>query len=226
MNSTMALFDLDGTLCRGHIWEGFCRYYTKYKKKKILQTWAFLTTHSALWLLVKCRLFSKERCWVKWGEDLSGTFKEAGEEEVLEIFRWVVDNYVIALLRDDVIDIMNWHKQSGHLVVIISASFSPLLEIIGQRLGVSNVIGTKLEMIDDTYTGKIVKPLCFGENKAKLLKDFVNQNGLEVDLPSSFAYADSIFDIPLLKLVGHPVATYPDRDLCQLAERSGWRILS
>ena len=122
-------------------------------------------------------------------------------------------------------EILHQHKQSGHTVVIVSGTYSELLEIVGQELGVPNVIGTRLEVVDDKYTGKIVNPSCIGENKVKLFEEFINQNGVEVDLLSSFAYADSIFDVPLLKLVGNPVATYPDEDLRQLAEHNGWRIL-
>ena len=110
-------------------------------------------------------------------------------------------------------------------MVIVSAAFSELLRVVGQRLGVSNIIGTKLEVVDGRYTGNAVQPLCFAGNKAKLLKEFIDQNGLEIDSSSSFAYADSIFDAPLLKLVGNPVATYPDKDLRQLAEQNGWQIL-
>ena len=224
MTSTAALFDLDGTLSSGHIWEGFLQYYLVRKKKRawILVFWI---THSALWLLSKCKLYSGEKCRVKWMDDLSGIFEGASREEVLEVFHWVADNYMFQSLRSDVVQILNRHKQSGHIVVIVSATFSEFLEVIGQKLGVSNVIGTKLEVIDGRCTGKIIKPLCFGENKAKLLKEFIDRNGLEIDTPASFAYADSIFDVPLLKLVGNPVATYPDRHLRHLAEHNGWRIL-
>ncbi len=225
MSRVAAIFDLDGTLSRGHIWEGFRKYYTNYEKRRIPSIFAFLTTHIALWLLAKCKLVSKEKCWLKWAEDLNGVFKGLSEEEVQKMSQWVVDEYTLKLSRRDVVDILSQHKQNGHIVVIVSAVFSEFLEVVGQRLGVPYVIGTKLEVADGKYTGRVVKPLCFGENKAKLLKEFINQNGLEIDLPSSFAYADSIFDVPLLELVGNPVGTYPDKDLRQLAEHNGWRIL-
>jgi HAD superfamily hydrolase (TIGR01490 family) len=157
-------------------------------------------------------------------EDLGGIFEGTSKEEALEVFHWVADN-IFKSLRSDIVDILHQHKQSEHIVVIVSATFSEFLEVVGQKLGVSNVIGTKLEVINGKYTGKVIKPLCFGENKAKLLKEFINQNGLKIDISSSFAYADSIFDAPLLELVGNPVATYPDEDLRRLAEHSGWRIL-
>ena len=158
-------------------------------------------------------------------EDMSGIFKGASEEEILEIFHWVADNYILKSLRNDVVEILKQHKQSGHMVAIVSATYSELLEVVGQKLGVSNVIGTKLQVVAGRYTGKIIKPLCFGENKAKLLKEFIQRNELETDCSSSFAYADSMFDIPLLKLVGNPAATYPDRNLRQFAERNTWQIL-
>jgi Phosphoserine phosphatase len=158
-------------------------------------------------------------------EDLGGILEGASREEVLEGFHWVTDNCISKSLRCDVVDILHQHKQSGHIVMIVSATFSDFLEIVGQRLGVLNVIGTKLEVVDGKYTGKAIEPLCFGENKVKLLDEFISRNGLQIDLSSSFAYADSIFDAPLLKLVGNPVATYPDKDLRRLAERNDWRIL-
>jgi len=224
MTSTIALFDLDGTLCSGHLWEGFIKYYLKHKKKRawILAFWA---VHLGSWLLVKCRLWSREKYTAKWMEDLCGIFKGASSEEVLAMFDWVTDNYMLSSLRSDVVDILEWHKQSGHIVVIVSATSTVLLETVGQRLGVSHVIGTKLEVVDGTYTGKVVKPVCFGQNKAKLLQQFIRQNGLKIDLSSSFAYADSISDVALLKLVGNPVATYPDKGLRQFAEDNKWRIL-
>lgn len=158
-------------------------------------------------------------------EDISGIFRGASEEEVQEAFHWIADNYIFNSLRSDVIEILNQHKQRRDVVVIVSASFSGLVEVVGQRLGVPDVIGTKLEIIDGEYTGKVIKPLCFGENKAQLLKEFINRNGLQIDGSSSFAYADSIFDTSLLKLVGNPVATYPDRELRLLAEHNGWQTL-
>ena len=225
MSKVAAIFDLDGTLWSAHIWEGFRKYYVEREGKKMPLPLAFLITHLPLWLLCKCKLLSEEKCRLKWAEDLNAIFRGASKEEVLEASHWVVDNYMVESLHSDIVGILDQHKQNGHVVIIISAAFSNLLEIVGQKLNVPNVIGTKLEVSDDRYTGKIIKPACFGRNKVKLLEEFIRRNELEIDLPSSFAYADSVSDIPLLKLVGNPVATYPDRNLRQFAEHNNWQIL-
>ncbi|MBC8249703.1 MAG: haloacid dehalogenase-like hydrolase, partial [Anaerolineales bacterium] len=69
-----------------------------------------------------------------------------------------------------------------------------------------------------------VKP-CFGHDKVTLLTELLARSGLEVDLSQSFAYGDSIFDVPVLELVGNPVAVYPDSQLWDYASEKGWQIL-
>ncbi len=225
MSKSAAIFDFDGTLSRGHVWVGLHKYYLGHWSGREPLMLRFLSTHILLWLLSRRGLSSREKCVLKWAEDMPVIFKGASREEVLVACRWVVDNYIAGLVRKDVVDILNQHKQDGHVVIILSGTFSEFLEVLGQELGVPNVVGTGLEMVDGTYTGKIVKPVCFGGNKVKLLEAFIAKSGLEIDFASSFAYADGVFDIPLLKLVGNPVAVYPDRDLCQFARQNGWQIL-
>ncbi len=148
----------------------------------------------------------------------------AGALEI-KIFEWIVSNYVMKLLRPDIMALLQRHKKERHTTIVLSGSFSDFLEIIKQRLDVEHVVGTKIEMVNDICSGRIVKPLCFGINKARLLKEFISQAKLNIDLTSSFAYADSIVDVPVLEMVGNPVATYPDKKLLDLARCRGWQIL-
>lgn len=225
MTSTMAIFDLDGTLSRRHMWGGFLRYYFVHKTKR---AWiaVFWARHLPLWALAKGRLISQERLRTVWVQDLSAIFEGASREEVLEVFRWITDKYLFQSLRRDVIKILNRHKESGHVVVLISGNFTELLEVVGEQLGAAAVVGTMTELLDGRYTGRVVGPVCFGTNKVRLLQEVIARRGLQVDLSSSFAYADSYSDTPLLKLVGNPVATYPDKELHRLALRNGWQILA
>ncbi len=94
-----------------------------------------------------------------------------------------------------------------------------------ESLEVNYIVGTKLEIINGSYSGRIVKPLCFDTNKARLLKEFINQAQLNIDLDLSFVYADSSLDAPILEMAGNSVATYPDQELLTLAQRQGWQIL-
>ena len=61
--------------------------------------------------------------------------------------------------------------------------------------------------------------------KVTLLTELLAKSGLEVYLSQSFAYGDSIFDVPVLELVGNPVAVYPDSQLWDYASQREWRII-
>jgi HAD superfamily hydrolase (TIGR01490 family) len=219
-----AFFDLDGTLFTGHFWSGVVKHHVKHKVK-LPQISLYIVTHILLWLLSKFGLLSEETYKAKWGEDLAIAFKGLSREEGLNIFRWISGNYVMKLLRPDVMTLLQRHKNQGHIIILLSGSFSDFLETIKERLGADYIVGTKLEIINDRYSGRIVKPPCFGKNKARLLCEFISQAELNIDLGLSFAYADSMIDAPALEIVGNPVATYPERELLNLAKRRGWLVL-
>lgn len=223
--NTVAIFDLDGTLISGYAWKGFRRYYFKYKKRKVPLMLLSLMLYLALWPLAKSPLLDKEKYIVWLMTKMDSVFKGEAREELEKSSRWVVDSYILGALRQDIFDIMRWHKENGHIVVLVSAVFQELLEIMGQELGITYVLGTRLETMSGKYTGRIVPPFCFGKGKARLLKEFLEQREMKVDLLSSFAYADNISDVPVMEMVGNPVAAYPDKELFRLAGKRGWRIM-
>jgi HAD superfamily hydrolase (TIGR01490 family) len=221
---TAAIFDLDGTLFTGHFWHGIVKYHVNHRIK--LPSVAFyIITHLPLWAASKLKITGEETYKVKWGEDLAALFRGLSAEEMIKIYEWAVDNYVMKLLRTDILALVQLHKKEGHATFILSTSFNDFLEIIKQRLDIDHVVGTKIEMVNNVCSGRIVKPLCLGMNKARLLQEFISQAKLNIDLASSVAYADSYSDIPILEMVGNPVATYPDQKLLNFARSRCWQIL-
>jgi HAD superfamily hydrolase (TIGR01490 family) len=156
---------------------------------------------------------------------LPALFKDFSRDEAQRAFKWVVDNYFNHLMRPEVVEELNEHKKQGHKIVLLSGVFMDFLEVVGKTMEADYVVGTKLEIVNDVYSGHIIQPLCFGENKAKLLSEFIRNNHLEVDLKQSSAYADSIFDSPVFQMVGNPVAVYPDKELLKLAQEKKWRVI-
>ena len=74
-------------------------------------------------------------------------------------------------------------------------------------------------------SGKISPRVCAGVEKDRLTREFLQARGIAVDLSASYAYADSISDLPLFEMVGHPVAVYPDAALAAHAREKHWAIL-
>src|SRR5204862_7105485 len=84
-------------------------------------------------------------------------------------------------------------------------------------------IGTRSEIRDGVYTGEIDGPFVYGEGKAMALREFAAAQSISLD--ASWAYSDSVSDLPMLEAVGHPVAVNPDAELLEIAHREGWEIL-
>jgi hypothetical protein len=55
------------------------------------------------------------------------------------------------------------------------------------------------------------------------MQAFAAEHG--IDLEVSYAYSDSLSDLPMLRAVGHPVAVNPDPSLAEIAGQEGWQTM-
>jgi HAD superfamily hydrolase (TIGR01490 family) len=223
-NNALAVFDFDGTLSKGHLWIGIARH-NREKRVNRLAIYIYLMSHMPAWWASRLGLYNKEKNMEQWGEDMPILFKGLTIEDAQKAFSWIIDDYFMPLMRLDMVEILKEHQKQGRKVMLLSGMFMEFLELIGRRLGVNYIIGTRLEIEDGIYSGRIIKPLCFGKNKIQYLQEFIAQKKLKVDLGRSYAYADGIYDAPVLKMFGNPVATYPDKELYQLALHNQWPII-
>ena len=117
--------------------------------------------------------------------------------------------------------LLDHHVAAGDFCVLLSASPQELVERVGRLLGMHRSLGSRVTVVDGRYTGRLARPLCYGSGKVDALRLALG----DADLQHAFAYADSVSDLALLRLCGHPVAVNPDRTLRRVAHRQGWPIL-
>jgi HAD superfamily hydrolase (TIGR01490 family) len=146
-----------------------------------------------------------------------GWDREQVEEIVRDALATLIDPYIYL----EALDLMELHRALGRKVLIVSSSAEEIVRPLAERLGKVDVIATKATVEDGKYTGEL-DFYCYGANKAIAIREVADQQG--IDLAASYAYSDSITDLPMLKTVGHPVAVNPDRDLRREAEKRGWQI--
>jgi HAD superfamily hydrolase (TIGR01490 family) len=114
------------------------------------------------------------------------------------------------------------HLQAGQRVWLVTATPVELADIIARRLDLTGALGTVAQVVDGRYTGRLVGDVLHGQAKADAVLELAEREGLDLALCS--AYSDSINDVPLLSLVGHPVAVNPDSALRAEAAERGWQI--
>ena len=114
------------------------------------------------------------------------------------------------------------HLDAGQRVWLVTAAPTELASLIARRLGLTGALGTVAESKDGIYTGRLVGEPLHGPAKAEAIRALAEREGL--DLSRCAAYSDSANDVPMLSLVGDPVAVNPDHELKRIAKENGWKI--
>jgi HAD superfamily hydrolase (TIGR01490 family) len=116
------------------------------------------------------------------------------------------------------------HQDAGRATFIVSAAGNDVVESLARVLGMEGGIGTRYEVDDDgSFTGRFEGPFVYGPGKVEAMEAFAEAH--EIDLEASYAYSDSLSDLPMLRAVGNPVAVNPDPPLAALAREEGWQTL-
>jgi len=219
----VALFDSDGTLYSNQFGRGMMKYANTHDRK--LPSALYYASLIPEVLLNKVKLGNPERFQRARIERMLWLIKGYSLQEATDAFAWVIDEYLMAGRRTNVIERVQKHQVQEHKVVIVSGMFAPALEVLCKRLGVKHFIGTQLEVRGNRYTGQIIPPVIKGKDKAEKTHAYLASKGWKVYWKDSYAYGDSFTDRDMLELVGHAVAVYPDKKLNQLAQECGWEVL-
>jgi len=115
------------------------------------------------------------------------------------------------------------HQDAGRPIFICTAAAQEMAELLAIVLTFDGAVGSVAEVIDGVYTGREGGPFNYREGKAQAIRELALREG--IDLSASYAYSDSESDLPMLRLVGHPVAVNPDKELGRVAREEGWEIM-
>jgi HAD superfamily hydrolase (TIGR01490 family) len=115
------------------------------------------------------------------------------------------------------------HQDAGRRVYIVTAASQEIAELLAHVLVFDGGIGARSEVRDGVYTGRPEGPFTYRDGKAQAIREVAEREGIA--LPDSWAYSDSESDLPMLRVVGHPVAVNPDAELARVAREEGWEIM-
>ncbi len=131
---------------------------------------------------------------------------------------------VLPRIYPQVLELAYDHQDEGRSVYIVTAASQQLAEMLARVLAFDGAIGSQFsEIVDGVYTGRPAGLFIYGNEKALAIQRLAEREGL--DLSQSYAYSDSASDLPMLRLVGHPVAVNPDSTLAKAAREERWEVL-
>lgn len=116
-----------------------------------------------------------------------------------------------------------WHQQRGDRIVVISASGEHLVKPIARLLGADDALAIGVEIIDNRYSGNTHGVMSYREGKVARLQHWINEQA-PFAFEHSWAYSDSLNNLPLLEYVSHAAVINPGDELRQLAQQRNWSI--
>lgn len=209
-----AFFDMDKTL----ISENSGSLYMKYRYERGELRALDLALGLVAYLRYKVGLLDI----AAWSRDAMQQFRGESERAVAAEAREWFEARVLPTLYPEAVDAVRWHQAQGHVVAIVSGATRYVVQPLAEHLDVRHFLYTRLEVESGRFTGRVIDPICFEEGKIYWLQQLVDAQ--RIDLARSWFYTDSITDLPLLDLVGHPVVTNPDPRLYREARRRCWPV--
>lgn len=156
-------------------------------------------------------------------ELLFSSFEGMSEDRLVALAEETFDTVMKPNIYPGAKDLVQTSLDKGHAVVIVSGALDFLMELLAKHLGATGYIANRLEIKDRFATGKLLRPVVAGPEKARLIREHARAHGHDLD--ECFAYSDSYSDVPMLSVVGHPAAVNPDRKLSLLANAYHWPII-
>lgn len=211
----LAIFDFDGTIYRKETFTLLMHHLKTTYPKRYRR---FFATILPVYIGYKLKIITEKNMKAKLMESYMKSLKDLTESELDTYFTDVAHG-----MKDDfnqsVVERLQGHKQKGDYTMILSGAFTPLLYAVDQQLKLEcdAILGTEIPRLGHPFIH------VHAEQKPVLLYDHLET--VDVNWDSSSAYGDSIADLSLLEMVGHPIAVCPDKPLNQIAEEQNWEIM-
>jgi HAD superfamily hydrolase (TIGR01490 family) len=149
-------------------------------------------------------------------QGMSQSFLQHLSEEIVQEF---FPQRALKVMQDRVLE----HQLMKNETWLITAAPQELAEVIARNLNMSGAKGTEVSVENGVYRAELAGPTLHGPRKAEMIQRLANLHNF--DLSRSFAYSDSVNDLPMLVSVGKPVVVNPEKELERIAIKNRWPII-
>ncbi len=213
-----SFFDVDGTLVRTNLLHPTF-FYLANQPNPLRGLGALVRAAVGVPRMALAEMVDRRR----FNELLFASYEGISSDRLLILADEAFDTVVKRALYPGARDLVQRCCADGHDVVLVSGALDFLMDRLAKYLGATGYIANRLEIKDGYATGKLLRPIVAGPEKARLIRVWAKHHGH--DLADCFAYSDSYSDVPMLSVVGHPCAVNPDLRLHKLARTYSWPVV-
>lgn len=209
----LAAFDLDGTLLSSNSSFAFCQYLVE---KRELKKWqmGYCALYYFFHLYFRLSLPKLHQCVFK------RLFRGKSVSHLQKVTWKFIEEKISSLWFMPALEVLHELKRQGAYIIVLSNSPDFLVKAIVAHIGIEEAIGTEYK-IDHEGILSSVGEILDGEEKSRILQRvaFINK------IDKTYAFSDSIHDLPFLEAASIPIVVNPKSDLKCIAEKKGWKIL-
>lgn len=217
----VAIFDFDGTLYAKETFQ----LMMDHLKNHPVHSRRYRKFYRAImppYLGHKLKIYPEAKMRARSVQAYLAALETFSKQELEEYFGEIAE-----LMHDDfnheVVERLKRHVSNDDYCMLVSGAFTPLLHAVTKELPIKKIIGTEVPYVADVLDHKT--PVVHIQGPLKTEKILEELGDAPVDWQNSYAYGDSLSDVPVLELVGHPVAVRPEARLRTLASERNWEII-
>lgn len=213
-----SFYDLEGTLVSTNLVHTLAFYARR-------QQGLFGTIKKSVGTLAKLPLFGVTDLYSRnvFNEYFFQSYKGESEDRLRYFAQELFEDVLKPAVFDGTMDLIAKSKKLGHKQVVVTGALDFSVAPLVSYLGIDVFAANRLEFVNGIATGRLLPPVMASATKATWIRKYAEDN--DINLSDSYAYSDSISDLPMLSIVGHPVAVSPDFRLKQTALQHDWAIL-
>lgn len=215
--TVVAVFDLDGTVMSGNVVETYlwARLPELSRRGRLHEVGSIISAlpeylraeHTERGTFLRA-FYRRYR-----GADLAA-LEEAIDTEIAP--------HILERISPDAVRRIRAHRAAGHRTILMTGAIRPLTRPLAPLF--DEIVAAELVTdADGRCTGFLSSPPMVGESRPAWLRHYAETHG--INLQASYAYGDSHVDLPMLSVVGHPVAVNPDRGLLRATHTHKWSVV-
>lgn len=213
-----AFFDIDGTLVKTNIVHAYAFYAMN--RGSILGTLG-RTLGMVTSLPIFAALDAVDR--KTFNEFFYRYYSGLTEDRLLTLAEDLFEDVLRPAIFPQARDLIDEARRAGCKIVLVSGALDFSVGPLARHLGADDLIANRMQFVGGVATGRVIPPIIEGANKANVIRDYCEREGLALN--KCFAYSDSASDYAMLSVVGRPTAVNPDFKLRNIARSYNWPIL-
>jgi HAD superfamily hydrolase (TIGR01490 family) len=214
-----AFYDLEGTLVGTNLVHALL-FYAKNQQGLLRSAWKSAATLLSVPVFVAADLYSRRAL----NDLLFARYRGQTEDRLRFFADQLFEEVLRPSLRPGARALIEQSRSLGLRQVVVTGALDVSVRPLMAYLGITDYAANRLEFVDGVATGRLMPPVIASATKAAWIREFAVRQ--DIDLNASHAYSDSISDLPMLSVVGHPAAVNPELRLRTLARHHDWPILN